>query len=173
MSIRDFKTASKNFFDTAATFTSYELMSFDTFVKYAVLSCLVAMDRNELKKNVGTLYFVNDLLNDRPLQVIEGSEVQEALHSQSELNTLVRSLYECHYDQFFISLGKPAYQKLVRLECFKFVYSVGRRPAEKGLLFGTTHTILSEGNEDYCLHTAVGILPVIIIATHGTSFWHQ
>lgn len=87
MSIRDFKTASKNFFDTAATFTSYELMSFDDFVKYAVLSCLVAMDRNELKTNV-----------------IEGSEVQEALHSQSELNTLVRSLYECHYDQFFISL---------------------------------------------------------------------
>ena len=173
MSIRDFKTASKNFFDTAATFTSYELMSFDTFVKYAVLSCLVAMDRNELKKNVGSSYFVNDLLNDRPLQVIEGSEVQEALHSQSELNTLVRSLYECHYDQFFISLGKPTYQKLVRLEYFKIVYSVGRRPAEKGLLFGTTHTILSKGNEDHCLHTAVGILSVIIIATHGTSFWHQ
>lgn len=63
MSIRDFKTASKNFFDTAATFTSYELMSFDTFVKYAVLSCLVAMDRNELKKNVGSFYF-NNLLND-------------------------------------------------------------------------------------------------------------
>lgn len=52
MSIRDFKTASKNFFETAATFTSYELMSFETFVKYAVLSCLVAMDRNQLKKNV-------------------------------------------------------------------------------------------------------------------------
>lgn len=54
MSIRDFKTASKNFFDTAATFTSYELMSFDTFVKYAVLSCLVAMNRNELKTNVSS-----------------------------------------------------------------------------------------------------------------------
>lgn len=57
MSIRDFKTASKNFFDTAATFTSYELMSFDDFVKYAVLSCLVAMDRNELKTNVCGSYF--------------------------------------------------------------------------------------------------------------------
>lgn len=59
MSIRDFKTASKNFFDTAATFTSYELMSFDTFVKYAVLSCLVAMNRNELKTNVSSQYLMN------------------------------------------------------------------------------------------------------------------
>ena len=48
--------------------------------------------------------------------MIEGSEVQEALHSQSELNSLVRSLYECHYNQFFISLGKLASQQLVQVE---------------------------------------------------------
>lgn len=102
--------------------------------------------------------------------MIEGSEVQEALHSQTELNTLVRSLYECHYNQFFISLGKPAYQKS---EHFKFIYSVGGRAAEKGLLPGTTHTVLPKGDEDHCLHAAVGILPVIVITTHGTGFWHQ
>lgn len=49
--------------------------------------------------------------------MIEGSEVQEALHSLPELSTLVRSLYECHYDQFFISLGEHT---LICLPTIKF-----------------------------------------------------
>ena len=36
MSIRDFLKAANLFLDTISTFTSYELMDYDVFVKYAV-----------------------------------------------------------------------------------------------------------------------------------------
>ena len=52
MSIRDFKTAAVNFFDTMATFTSTELMDYRTFVKYAVLCCMVSMERCDIKSKV-------------------------------------------------------------------------------------------------------------------------
>lgn len=52
MAIRDFKTAASCFFETMATFTSTELMDYRTFVKYAVFSCMVAMDRSDMKSKV-------------------------------------------------------------------------------------------------------------------------
>ena len=52
MAIRDFKTAASCFFETMATFTSTELMDYRTFVKYAVFSCMVAMDRSDVKSKV-------------------------------------------------------------------------------------------------------------------------
>ena len=53
MSVRDFKKAAVCFFDTMATFTSKELMEYQTFVKYAVFCCLVAQERGDIKKQVG------------------------------------------------------------------------------------------------------------------------
>lgn len=102
------------------------------------------------------------------LKVIEGSEVQEALHSLPELSTLVRSLYECHYDQFFISLGE--YMSLT-LPTVSFFYSMDRGAVEERLLPCSTHTILLERDADYCLHAAVSVLPIPITTTHGTSIW--
>lgn len=52
MAVRDFKTAASCFFETMATFTSTELMDYRTFVKYAVFSCTVAMDRSDMKSKV-------------------------------------------------------------------------------------------------------------------------
>lgn len=52
MAVRDFKTAASCFFETMATFTSTELMDYRTFVKYAVFSCMVAMDRSDMKSKV-------------------------------------------------------------------------------------------------------------------------
>ena len=52
MSIRDFGTAATCFFDTMATFTSTELMDYQTFVKYACFCCLVALDRSDVKSKV-------------------------------------------------------------------------------------------------------------------------
>ena len=52
MSIRDFKKAATVFFETMATFTSTELMDYRTFVKYAVFSCMVAMERSDVKTEV-------------------------------------------------------------------------------------------------------------------------
>ena len=52
MSIRDFGRAATCFFDTMATFTSTELMDYQTFVKYACFCCLVALDRSDVKSKV-------------------------------------------------------------------------------------------------------------------------
>lgn len=52
MSIRDFKKAAVCFFDTMATFTSTELMEYRTFCKYAIISCMLAQDRKDIKDQV-------------------------------------------------------------------------------------------------------------------------
>ena len=107
------------------------------------------------------------------LKVIEGSEVQEALHSLPELSTLVRSLYECHYDQFFISLGEYMSHTHTHTHylLLAFFNSMDRGAIEERLLPCSTHTILLERDADYCLHAAVSVLPIPITTTHGTSIW--
>lgn len=52
MSIRDFKGAAGLFLDTLSTFTSTELMEYNDFVKYAVLTSLISIQRVEIKKRV-------------------------------------------------------------------------------------------------------------------------
>lgn len=50
--MRDFKTAAKQFLDTVATFTSYELMDYNTFVIYTIFTTMVALPRPELREKV-------------------------------------------------------------------------------------------------------------------------
>ncbi|KAH3816791.1 hypothetical protein DPMN_118314 [Dreissena polymorpha] len=52
MSVRDFKQAATLFLDTVATFTSYELMDYQTFVTYTVLSSSIALERPKLREKV-------------------------------------------------------------------------------------------------------------------------
>ena len=52
MSVRNFKEAADNFLDTVSTFTSYELMDYHTFIKYTIISAMLALDRKELTKKV-------------------------------------------------------------------------------------------------------------------------
>lgn len=52
MSIRDFKGAARQFIDTLSTFTSTEMMSYQDFVKYAVLTSVISMQRVDIKKKV-------------------------------------------------------------------------------------------------------------------------
>jgi 26S proteasome regulatory subunit N7 len=40
--LRDFKSAAKQFLDTVATFTSYELMNYDTFVVYTIFCTMLS-----------------------------------------------------------------------------------------------------------------------------------
>ena len=58
MQIRDFKTAAVNFFEAISTFTSTELMTYKTFVKYAALCCTVALPRSDLKSKVCLLLVI-------------------------------------------------------------------------------------------------------------------
>lgn len=52
MSIRDFKKAASLFLDTVATFTSYELMDYPSFVTYTVICSMIALDRPDLREKV-------------------------------------------------------------------------------------------------------------------------
>jgi len=52
MAVRDFKQAASLFLDTVATFTSYELMDYKTFVTYTVFCSMIALSRPDLREKV-------------------------------------------------------------------------------------------------------------------------
>lgn len=86
--MRDFKTASTQFLDTIATFTSYELMDYETFVVYTIFCTVVALSRTDVKDKVS-----------------RNAEILEVLHGCPKVKDYLFSLYECRYADFFKSLG--------------------------------------------------------------------
>ncbi len=52
LSIRDFESAAKHFLDAVATFTSYELMDYKSFIIYTVLTAMIALKRQDLRSKV-------------------------------------------------------------------------------------------------------------------------
>eukprot|EP01136_Pigoraptor_vietnamica_P044899 Opistho-1_new@22192 len=88
LSVRDFKTATTFFLDGLATFTSYELMDYKSFVAYTVVSAMLSLPRVELRK-----------------KVIESPEILEALHDMPDVGKYLRSLHDCNYGEFFKALA--------------------------------------------------------------------
>ena len=86
--LRDFKSAAKQFLDTVATFTSYELMNYDTFVVYTIFCTMLALPRPDLKT-----------------KVMKGAEILEILHGLPEIRKYLFSLHDCDYAQFYKSLA--------------------------------------------------------------------
>eukprot|EP00286_Rhodomonas_abbreviata_P029126 CAMPEP_0181294512 /NCGR_PEP_ID=MMETSP1101-20121128/3643_1 /TAXON_ID=46948 /ORGANISM="Rhodomonas abbreviata, Strain Caron Lab Isolate" /LENGTH=341 /DNA_ID=CAMNT_0023399181 /DNA_START=157 /DNA_END=1182 /DNA_ORIENTATION=+ len=84
MSIRDLKGASKLLLDCVATFTCVELCTYKQFMFYTLLTCLIALDRNDLRKKIiddpHVITIVRELPNERDL---------------------VNSMYNCDYKVFF------------------------------------------------------------------------
>ena len=66
--MRDFAEAAKLFLETVSTFTSYELMSYEQFVKYAVYASVIALDRGQLHD-----------------KVVKGSEIAEVMHGAQDV----------------------------------------------------------------------------------------
>ncbi|XP_062522588.1 26S proteasome non-ATPase regulatory subunit 6-like [Corticium candelabrum] len=89
LATRDFSKAAENFLDSVSTFTSYELMDYNTFVMYTVVAAMISLPRVDLKA-----------------KVIQGSEIQEVLHQLPLMKTFLTSLYECQYGQFFRALAE-------------------------------------------------------------------
>ena len=56
--IRDFKTATQLFLDTVATFTSYELMDYNTFVIYTVFCTVLDLSRSDLREKVNNAHIL-------------------------------------------------------------------------------------------------------------------
>jgi len=84
MSVRDLKGASKLLLDCVATFTCVELCSYKQFMYYTILTCIIALDRNDLRKK----------LIDDPSVITVSRELPDA-------KTLLHSIYECNYKGFF------------------------------------------------------------------------
>jgi len=89
MSVRDFKEAANNFLDTVSTFTSYELMDYHTFIKYTIISSMMALDRKDLTK-----------------KIVEGADINEVLHELPLFKKYIYSLYNAQYADFFVALGE-------------------------------------------------------------------
>ena len=89
MSIRDFKKAAGLFLDTVATFTSYELMDYPSFVTYTVICSMIALDRPDLRE-----------------KVVKGSEILEVMHGLPKIRSYLFSMYDCHYSDFFRYLAE-------------------------------------------------------------------
>ncbi|KAI8810712.1 26S proteasome subunit RPN7-domain-containing protein [Cladochytrium replicatum] len=88
ISIRDFKGAVSLFLDTLATFTSTEVMEYKDFVRYAVLTAAITLERPEFKK-----------------KVVNAPEILEVLHEIPNLEQFAFSLYRANYAQFFTALA--------------------------------------------------------------------
>lgn len=89
IAVRDFKAAATFFLDTISTFTSYELMDYQTFVRFTVYISIISLPRNELRD-----------------KIVKGAEVQEVLHSLPDVKSYLFSLYNCHYSEFFGNLSQ-------------------------------------------------------------------
>jgi len=89
IAVRDFAEAAKLFLETVSTFTSYELMSYEQFVKYAVYASVIALDRGQLHD-----------------KVVKGSEIAEVMHGAQDVQAYLMAFYNCHYSDFFTHLAR-------------------------------------------------------------------
>lgn len=88
IAVRDFGKAATLFLETVSTFTSYELMDYTEFVKYAVFASIISLER-------GKLYD----------KVVKGSEISEVLHDCPDVQRYLTAFYNCHYGDFFQCLA--------------------------------------------------------------------
>lgn len=99
MMIKKFKEAAELFLDTTSTFTSYELLDYNTFMRYTVLISVVALNRKELKE-----------------KIIHAHEISSMFHTNPDMKSFVFSLYDCQYAEFFRQLANV--EELLRKDCF-------------------------------------------------------
>ncbi|TFK63027.1 proteasome 26S subunit [Pluteus cervinus] len=88
LSIRQFKRSGELFIDALSTFTATELISYNDFVALTVIAGALTLKRVDLKK-----------------KIIGAPEVNQVLPEVPVLGDLVKSLYDCHYDKFFVALA--------------------------------------------------------------------
>eukprot|EP01025_Chloroclados_australasicus_P046418 TRINITY_DN5121_c0_g1_i7.p1 TRINITY_DN5121_c0_g1~~TRINITY_DN5121_c0_g1_i7.p1 ORF type:complete len:201 (-),score=16.41 TRINITY_DN5121_c0_g1_i7:73-675(-) len=82
--MRDFKQGSELLLDSVATFATYEIMSYQECVWYAVVASIISQSRVDLKK-----------------KVVDSPEILSLIHSMPLLQTYLNSYYDCKYKEFF------------------------------------------------------------------------
>lgn len=156
IAVRNFKEAANFFLDTISTFTSYELMDYNTFVRYTVYLSMISLPRNELRD-----------------KIIKGSEILEVLHSNQDVKDYLFSLYNCHYADFFKNLGKLIDKAKIfvlfgeTLSLSKYCFSTCGRFAASRLFSISALSILCSRNADSRVHTTTGILSIFNSSVYG------
>jgi len=84
---RQFKKASSLLLDSVATFTATELLPYNDFVLYTVVTSLISLPRRELKA-----------------KIVDAPEILQVLHEIPGLGGLITGLYECQYKVLMRSL---------------------------------------------------------------------
>ena len=108
LSIRQFKRGGELLLDALSTFTATELLSYNEFVGLTVIANTLGLKRVDLKKKVrGFSIFLIPYTTALRVhsQLINAPEVNQVLPEIPVLGDLVKNLYECHYDKFFVALG--------------------------------------------------------------------
>jgi len=88
LTIRDFKNAAELFLGAISTFTSYELMDYDKFIKLAVITSMLALPRPTLRE-----------------KICQGSEIAEVLHDDPSTKQYLFSFYNSQFQKFFRCLA--------------------------------------------------------------------
>jgi 26S proteasome regulatory subunit N7 len=88
MIIRNFKTASDLFLESVSTFSSTELMPYNTFIFYTILVAMISLDRPDIKK-----------------KVIVNSDILTVINQIPHAFKFVDSLYNSKYRDFLVSLA--------------------------------------------------------------------
>ncbi|KAG5337270.1 hypothetical protein C0989_010023 [Termitomyces sp. Mn162] len=88
LTLRRFKRGGELLCDALSTFTATELLPYNDFVAFTVVANALTLGRVELKKKIINAPEVNQVLPDLPI-----------------LGDLIKNLYDCHYDKFFLALG--------------------------------------------------------------------
>jgi len=85
---RELKEAASLLLDSLATFTCYELMDYNTFVFYTVVTAAMAHPRSVIRD-----------------KVIKAPEILTVMKDIPNIQTFLNSLYRCRYAEFFQSLS--------------------------------------------------------------------
>ena len=110
LSIRQFKRAGELFIDALSTFTATELLTYNDFVSLTVIAGTLTLKRPDLKKKVRKCHVFTFASSDDSHfalgeQIIAAPEVIQILPELTILSDLTKSLYDSHYDKFFVALG--------------------------------------------------------------------
>lgn len=84
MATREFKKAALLFLDSIATFTTYELFPYNTFIFYAVITSITSLDRVTLRS-----------------KVVDAPEILTVIDQVPSLSDFLNCLYKCDYLGFF------------------------------------------------------------------------
>lgn len=84
MMIRRFKHAANNFLGILATYNDKELLTFEEFIKYTIITSLVSLDRATIRA-----------------KLVSAPEILSVIENMPQLKLFMESLYHCRYRDFF------------------------------------------------------------------------